>query len=149
MPRTAVDAAGALPFVIENKHIVTGRCGKPGECVVAQALNDALGGMLDGAEVGASIIKVYVGGPDGKCFRYATPARIARQIPVFDKTGQWDLPPGEYTLHPPSPTARLGGRPSRWNRKSKKKTKRGRDMFQGRALPTRRVMRVETLCSTR
>jgi hypothetical protein len=144
MLRKPVDASKPLCFKIKEDHVVVARCSDPSKCVIAQALNDALGDFFEGVEVGMTVVKIYTA---GKETRYSTPNKLRRAIPVFDKTGQWNLPPGEYTLLPPSPTVRLGARPGRWKVKHKKKTKPGRDMFRGRALPTRRISRSgSTLC---
>lgn len=134
--REIKDAKKPLTFKISPKHVVVAKCGDPNNCVVAQAINDALGDYFDGVEVGSSVTKVF---SPGKVVRYATPNKLKRAIPHFDITKQWDLPPGEYSLLPPPASMRIGARPNRWKKKSVKKTTAGRDMFKGRALPTRRV----------
>lgn len=136
--RVVKDATRSITVRITPQHVRLAKCGDPAECVIAQALTAALGDMLEGVQVGSTIIKVYV---PGKVLRYTTPAAVRRAIPVFDKTGQWSLPPGEYTLSVPSTTAKLGGRPNRWAKHRTGTNKSGRDMFRARNLPTRQVMR--------
>lgn len=133
------DAKKPHSFTIRTKHIEKAQCGDPAQCVIAQALNDSMGAFFDGVEVGATITKVFY---PGRIVRFATPAKLRKALITFDKTGAWNLPEGTYTLLPPSPTARLGGRPSRWAKEHEKKTSPGRDVFGGKALPTRRVKRV-------
>ncbi len=134
--RFAKDATKSLTFKITSAHCEIAKCGDPNQCVVAQAMLDAFGDMLEGVEVGTTITKIYFPGQE---IRYSTSSKLRRAIPIFDKTGQWMLPEGEYTLLPPSKSNKLGARPSRWKRVSKKKSKPGRDMFKSRAIPTRRV----------
>src|SRR4051812_41236665 len=105
--RKLEDAKKPLTFKINHKHVALAKCGDPNNCVVAQAINDALGDYFDGVEVGSSVTKVY--SPD-KVLRYATPNKLKRAIPHFDKTKQWDLPPGEYSLLPPPKSMRQGAR---------------------------------------
>jgi len=142
--RTVIDAKKPLKVVITEEHQKCAKPGDPAHCVVALALNDAFGDIFDGAEVGSSITKVYT---SNRIIRYATPASLKKNIPVFDKTGKWQLPSGEYILLPVPTTAKLGARGNRWRTYRHKTRRTGRAMFKARALPTRRVMRVETLAA--
>jgi hypothetical protein len=135
--RKTVDATESLMFVIGAVHVANAICSDTNNCVVAQAVESAVGKEAD-VEVGATVVKVYT---DDKVHRYTTPLRLRKAIKHYDQTGKWSLPVGTYKLNPPSPTTRLGARSSRWSRVHKKKTKAGRDVFKGRALPTRRAKR--------
>jgi hypothetical protein len=135
--RVREDAKKPLTFVITPEHIKTATCGSAGNCVVAQALKDCdIGQFLEGMEVGSNVTKIYT---NNKVVVYTTPHALKRAIPVFDRTGEWNLPVGEYTLLPHQP------RPRRWE---KAKRHGGvQSMFRGRAVPSRRVMRIEALCA--
>ena len=131
------DAKKPFTFVITPGHVENAKCGRPDECVVAQALLDSpLGPLLEGAEVGMVATKVYTG---ERVLRFNTPNKLRRAIPVFDITGYWQLPPGEYTLLP------YKKRPRRWE----KAKRRGgvQDIFRGRAMPSRRVLKINQLCA--
>jgi hypothetical protein len=105
---------------------------------VARAFEAHFGEYFEGFEVGSSITKVQC---NGRAMRYATPHGLKKHIKYFDETGRWDLPEGAYTFKPPSLSARLGGRPSRWAKHRSKEPSSGRDAFRARAIPTRRVSR--------
>lgn len=139
--RVPVDAQKPLSFKITRASIVLAKCKDPTKCVVAQAMMALFGDIFDGIEVGSSITKLYI---PGKEIRYSTPSSLKRAIVIFDNTGLWNLPEGEYTLLPPSKTMRLNARPNRWNKVSVTKTAKGRDMFRRRALSSRQVKRAET-----
>ena len=140
--RKVIDATRPITVKITQSHQAIASCGNPAKCVVAQALNDAYGDVFDGAQVGTTVTKVFT---SDKVLRYATPHQFKRAIPVFDKTGEWGLPEGEYTLRPLSPTSRMGARGNRWGTYRHPKRRSGRDMFGARPLRTRRVQRVEVL----
>ncbi len=102
-----------LDFVIKDKHITKAECGNPAKCVIAQALHDVPGYKHNIVEfqVGANVTKIHL---QGKVIvRYTTPGKLAAALRTFDKTGQWGLPAGLYTLRPLSKSYR---RPSRHNK---------------------------------
>jgi hypothetical protein len=137
--RVQEDAIRPLTLKILPHHSETAECSDASKCVVGQALRECpIGQFLQGWEVGSSVTKIYTG---DKVIRYTTPHSLHKQIPVFDTTGKWDLPPGEYTLLPFNP-----------NRKSRHRKIKGNkggtlNMFKARALPSRRVMRIEKLAA--
>lgn len=133
--RRLKDAETPIMFKIEQADIDKADCGDPNYCVVAQALMRAFGDFFEGVEVGSTCVHVIT---PGIIVRYATPNKIRRQIPVFDKTGKWDLPPGEYHLQVFKKPA------SRWDKK-RNSGSRPQDMFKARALPTRRLRRVDAM----
>jgi hypothetical protein len=139
---TTKDATKPLIFIISKDNIEAGECKNPNECVIAKAIQKTLGDFCDQIEVGCSITKLITG---NTVVRYATPNNLRKAVKSFDLTGEWSLPPGEFKLLPPSKTAKLGARPSRWHRVHVKKTQAGRDAFQGRALPTRKVSRAKNI----
>ncbi len=139
--RKVVDATHELMIKITTEDRALAVCLDPSNCVVARAVRRMIPDFFEAIQVGSSVTKIYT---DTKVFRYATPSQLRRQIPVFDKTGTWDLL-GEYTFRPLSPSMKLGGRENRWNRKSKTKSQPGRDMHAGHALPIRKVARVTKL----
>jgi len=136
------DALHPRPFFITEKHCKVAKCGNPKKCVVAQALQDAFEDLgFDGAEVGMAYTKIRIG---RQITRFRTPYKLRNAIVSFDKTGFWNLEPGEYCLLPPGPSCQLGARPNRWNRVSVKKNgKTVRAQFTARAIPSRRVERIE------
>lgn len=140
--RQVFDATTPITIVITENHVALAQPGEPGKCVVALAIKDRFGDMLEGAEVGSNVTKIFT---SDRIIRYRTPNTIKRQVPVFDKTEMWNLPSGEYTLQVMSPTSRLGARPARWHKHRNKKPTSGRDMFKGRAVPTRRCTNLQTL----
>jgi hypothetical protein len=95
--RKVVNSRVALRFEITKKHVkLAKKCDATG-CVVAQALLDSLGEMLDSVQVGSNVTKVVT---DSKVFRYTTPTMLKQAIPEFDRTGIWNLKPGTYHLAP-------------------------------------------------
>ena len=141
--RVAVDATKPLTFRITKAFIAMAKCKDPAKCVIALAVMALLGDLFDGIEVGTNITKLYT---PGKEIRYSTPSSLRNAIRVFDTTGMWNLPEGEYTFLPVPPSDRLGARPNRFNNKSETSNGRtGRTMFKARALPTRRVIRASSL----
>jgi hypothetical protein len=143
--RVAVDSTKPLTFKITKAFMALAKCKDPSNCVVALAVMALLGDFFDGIEVGTNITKIYT---PGKETRYSTPSSLRNAIRVFDRTGSWNLPEGEYTLLPVPPSDRLGARPNRWDRVSGTiNGRQGRTMFKARALPTRRVIRASSLRS--
>ncbi len=132
------NATVAVSLLITYLHQRRAVCGNPAECVVAQALHEHFGDLMEFAEVGSTTTKIKVG---NIIWRYKTPNRLGRALLVFDKTGKWELPPGQYTLLPYTAAT------YRWDKKKKKKDAVGgkQDMFRGRAVPTRRVMSVKQM----
>lgn len=138
--RTPKDATIPVTCKITRAHVAVAKCGKPADCVVAQALRATFGDLLQAAEVGTSITKIIT---PTEIIRYGTPAILRSAIRTYDKTGNWNLGVGEFTLLVPAPTSKLGGRPNRWDKHRHTVKRSGRDMFKARALPTRRVIRAE------
>jgi hypothetical protein len=137
-----IDGTKPFKFKITAEHVKNAVRRDACHCVVANAVHDHFGDMFDGLYIGSTIIKIMTG---GKAWRYATPEVVKLAIPHFDETGEWGLPEGEYTFNPPSPSAKLGGRKNRWKKHQTNTDGSGRDMFNARALPTRKVKRVDAL----
>jgi hypothetical protein len=89
------DATKPITFAIKEKHAREAEPGDPCKCVVARALQDTFGDFLQGVFIGPQISKVVT---KTEVIRFRTPAALAKAIPIFDTTGQWNLPPGTYTL---------------------------------------------------
>ena len=142
---TARDAVKPLTIRIKPEHVTNAVQCNGKSCVVAEAMKEQIGEFFDGFEVGTTITKLIM--LDGTIVRYATPSKLAPYIRVFDKTGEWGLPEGDYTFLPPSKTAKLGGRPSRWHKHRTNTERSGQDRFKARAVPTRRVSRVQSFCT--
>jgi len=134
--KTIKNATKPMTITIDRLHIKKAKCGDPAACVVAQALTDRFGDLFTGCEVGSNVTKIVT---ETQVIRYSTPNALRRAIPIFDKTGQWELPPGDYTLMPYKP------RPRRWEKAKRNGGKQS--VFKGRAVPSRRVKRVEALCA--
>lgn len=134
--RVVEDAVFPLNFTITAAHVRKALCKDPANCVIAQAVRAQYGFQFEMILVGASIIKVYM---KGKVIRFATPKNLREALRRFDRTKLWDLPAGTYTIHPPTKTARLGGRPNRWKKHRKGTNGSGRQGFSGHELPSRWV----------
>lgn len=134
----ARDATRSITIQVKPEHAKKAVCRNGKSCVVARAFEAHFGEFFEGFEVGTSITKVQC---NGRVVRYTTPYSLKAHIKHFDETGRWDLPEGEYKFNPPSPTARLGGRPSRWAKHQNAQSSSGQDAFRARAIPTRRVSR--------
>lgn len=68
-------------------------------CVVAQAFRDALGAPGLDFVVGAGITKILH--IDAKIeVHFATPRILAKHLKIYDKKGDWQLPPDLYRLLP-------------------------------------------------
>lgn len=134
--RKLFNAKTAITIRIKVEHIQRAKCGDPGQCVMAQGFLDQFGELLEGVEVGMTCTKVYT---SDKVMRYATPYKVGRALPVWDKLKKWELPLGEYTFGP------YVKRPRRWEQA--KRQGGVQDIFRGRALPSRRVIRAEALCA--
>lgn len=133
--RKKVNATKPIEITITPSHIKKAKCGDPAACVVAQALMDRFGDLFDGCEVGTTVTRIITA---TQVIRYSTPHQLKRAIPVFDRTGQWELPPGNYILGIPKP------RPRRWE---KAKRQGGvQSTFKARAVPSRRLSRINELC---
>lgn len=138
--RLARDATKSLTIKVSPKHHRAAVSCDGKHCVLAQAFDDSnVGEFYQGVEVGLTITKITLA---DRILRYATPSALKSHIKNFDQTGKWNLPEGEYTFNPPSPTARLGGRPSRWLKHRANTDGSGRDVMKGRAAPTRRISKV-------
>jgi|688.fasta_scaffold364797_1 hypothetical protein len=96
---TIVIAREPFWFNISVENIKKAIPGDPRFCVVALALDDAMGGMFD-YQIGAGITKIF--DIDKKIeVRFKTPGCLQRQMRKFDRlNGKWKLPPGMYRLHP-------------------------------------------------
>ena len=137
--RKVIDADQALTLKITGAHVKRAKCGDARMCVIAQALQDHFGPMVDGFQVGSNITKVYSG---DRIIRYSTPGKLARSLRLFDQTRQWHLPPGEYTLKPLAASYRRG---ARWE-KMWRTGSRPQDKFRGTPVaPTRRALTVRQL----
>lgn len=133
--KVMVDAKEALTLTITQKHIDRAKCSDPGECVIAQALESHCAGLSDGFQVGSNITKIIVG---KKIVRYRTPSKLANALRTFDVTGDWHLPPGQYTLLPFVRPA------NRWHKARRHGGKQ--DVFRDRiSAPTRRTLSCATL----
>lgn len=150
--KTVEDAVKPITITITQRHVEVAKCGDAGACVVAQACLDVWGQVLEAIQVGTHIIKLVF---PTKIIRYVTPSPISRALPVFDKTGLWSLPPGQYTLLVPTGCESKGFRGPRaggwvnYPPKGLRKTNGDgkRDTFTARAIPTRRTMKVNTMCA--
>jgi hypothetical protein len=133
----AENANQALTLTITEEHIKKAVCKDAGKCVIAQALMASpLGQLVEGFQIGPSTSKVYT---REKIVRYKTPGKLAKALKVFDVTGKWHLPVGQYTLLAPQ----KGFASRRWEKAKRKGGKQ--DVFKGRALPTRRALSVTQL----
>ena len=108
IPLKVRDASRQLVFHITKKHVKIAKCGDPKECVIAQAVRDALPDHVRELHVGAKITKIV--DIAGHVIRYRTPVVLATALRRFDLKKGWLLPDGEYRLTPPSPSHRLGSR---------------------------------------
>lgn len=134
--RIRMDAAAPMTFTINQDDAKRAKCNDPGQCVVAQALMREFGKVFQGMNVGRTathiITKTHV-------IRFSTPSQLRTAIIRFDDTGKWGLPPGEYTL------GLYVKRPRRWELAKRKGGKQ--DTFIARAIPSRRLLRIDTLCN--
>jgi hypothetical protein len=147
------DSKKNITITITAEHIALARCGDAGACVVAQACLDHWGQVVEKVCVGTHVTKVYFAGTPGskgRVVRFQTPSMIRRHIPVFDRTRQWGLPEGQYTLLKPT-YEKLGPRPpgkdGGWDKVPAPhlRVKHGdgrRDVHGDRALPTRKTYKV-------
>jgi hypothetical protein len=133
--RPVVDATTPLTLTIKSCDAKIGIPKDPFQCVVWQAAKARLSDIIEDAQVGPHVTLIYT---PTKIIRYLTPAPLARAIPVFDRQGQWNLEPGDYTLRVPKGQDRQGHRKQRFHKI--KNTGRSQDKWGGRRLqPTRRV----------
>ncbi len=140
-----IDSTKPLNLVITPEHLKkslatkSGGCKDPSQCVIAQAIDEAIPGGFDAIEVGSRITKITCEATK-TIVRYSTPAKLKRALQAFDLTGKWNLPAGIYALHAIAGTKQaIGGRPNRWDKKKKQEHPKVPDRFRGRALPTRRI----------
>ncbi len=136
--RVGRDPTRPITFEITAKHIkLAKQCDQSG-CVVALALLDHVGDLFEEVLVGSTVTKIVT---KLEVLRYRTPAKLRTAIPIFDRTGSWELPPGKYTLGVYKPSG-TGG-------KDKTGTLTGKSKFAGRSIPvrTRHVTRKDVLCS--
>lgn len=140
------DAIYPLVFVIKNKIKHQAKCYAKNECVIAVVLSKAIPG-IDGVEVSGSLVKIVLMGSN-KIYRYQTTSKLRNALVAFDKTGEWDLPDGTYTLRVPTSTRKLRSQSERWEewrqklkgkKKPSKTAKKPIGVFKGRAVPTRRI----------
>lgn len=130
------DAKIPLGFDIGPEAVSKAVCRDPLRCVIAEAMNMALGDMYDSVEVGPAVTKVFF--PGGRIVRYRTPMVLKDALTRFDGTGKWGLPKGRYELQAMPPSMRLGARLGRPNGRGRGNTKAPTT----RRLPSRRVSRV-------
>lgn len=123
-----VKAKQRLGFRVEQCNIKNGKPGSKNLCVLADALKDTFGETVQGFEVGTKITKIYVA---GQVTKYRTPTSLQKTLRLFDKTGRWNLPVGQYYLEPYPKSASKG------RHDLKNPNRRGK--FQARSLPTRQV----------
>ena len=97
------DATDVLSFTINAKDVATAKINDKNHCVVAEAVRKVPGVL--GIEVGIDITRILM--DTGDILRYKTPQGLANAARIFDKTEQWDLPLGTYSLHPPPPSMSL------------------------------------------
>lgn len=93
------EATSPLPLKITNGHVNKARGHRRDGhyCVVAQAIR-CIAGVV-GAYVGASFIRITYA--NGKTLRYVTPPELKEGLTYWDRTKDWKLPAGTYTLQPP------------------------------------------------
>lgn len=135
--RVVVNADQALTLKITAENIAKAKCKDPEQCVIAQAIySSPLGMVATLAHVGASTAKIVC---SDRVIRYKTPAKLAKALSVFDKTGLWHLPVGEYTLLP------YTGAQRRWE--SAKRNGGKQDVFSPIvSAPSRRTINIGALC---
>lgn len=153
MRRNILDANRSLPLIITEEDVKRAKKCDPNFCVIANAMFGTYPD-IENVHVGPSFTKVVRA---TTITRHMTPPIIKRAIAHFDRTGEWGLPPGTYTLGAVPKSQRLGARSLRansWVVESKGKGKLAiqseggtrRVMFTGtkRSLTARRITRVET-----
>lgn len=143
---TPVDATTPLRVLVTSAHIKNAVRGDPCQCVMGLAIKEGcISGSIEQVFVGSNIVKVVMS--DRRIVRYSTPVELRLAIPVYDKTGEWGLPPGDIILKPPVRSASLfgAGRPSRWHKHQNAKPKTGQTQYQGRAAKTRIIPMVNVL----
>lgn len=131
--RTIKKAKRKLALTITKENIKSAVPGDSCNCVVAQALQNKFGEIVQGVDVGPNKTKVHLDdGGQGTTWMYKTPTILRKQLPLFDKTGKWPLPPGIVELLP-YPKAGQSGRHDAAN-------PRHRGDFHGKVyIPTRRA----------
>jgi hypothetical protein len=150
-PERMKDATTALRFMITKKHVKTAVCMDPQKCVIAQAIREALPDHVSAIHVGGKITKVV--DTSGLTLRYMTPEKLAKELRNFDKTGLWGLPDGMYRLNAPHKHYQLRAlarglrNPSKPKSKRAKSGRRGFQKFEGKRVPTRHVVRVESIAA--
>lgn len=92
-----VDAKRKFVFEITPEDIANAKRKDKNFCVIACAVRENPGVL--GVEIGVTTTRVTT---EKATYRYATPARLAKALVVFDDTGLWKLPAGVYTLTPPT-----------------------------------------------
>ena len=133
--RKKENATIAMRITILPEHVKKAKCGDPANCVIAQALLATFGDLLNHCEIGSKVMRIIT---DTKVIRYSMTNQLSRALIIFDKTGQWGLPPGDYWLLP------YRERPDRWE---EAKRKGGvQSTFKSRATPTRRLSSMRQLC---
>lgn len=100
-----LDAKIPLIINIKKDDIACARPGDKDNCAVAKAIQRQLGTTT--VCVGTKIISIM---KHDLLIRFKTPSKIAENLPIFDKTGCWALPFGEYKLLPPSKSYKLATR---------------------------------------
>ena len=143
-PKTKiVNATDTFTFVLTPRHVELATCRDKSKCVVAQAFKHLLGSVLDNVQVGPTVTILTFHAPSDElpriAMRYNTPAILSRAVLHYDRTlnssgkGEWDLPPGQYTLLP------YQKRPRRWEQA--KRNGGVQSVFKARSLPLREVVR--------
>ena len=83
-----VNATRPLAFKITPQHVKRAVCNKPGECVVAQAMQEALGDHFEGFEVGRTVVRVFTAGKERG---WNDVAFSVLNNAIEDKLGFWDF----------------------------------------------------------
>lgn len=96
--RTVSEPKRAYRFEILPKHVAAAKPNDACHCVIAQALMEKNKASLLEAQVFSTVTSLHWSG--GKVQRYKTPDKLKEALREFDKTKQWNLPPGVYKLEP-------------------------------------------------
>lgn len=96
--RQIVEPKKPLKFVITEKHCKNAERNNACECVIAKAFMDEYKNKLLEVQVLATVTCLVWSG--GAFHRYQTPNILREALRDFDRTGQWNLPAGEYMLMP-------------------------------------------------
>jgi hypothetical protein len=113
-----MEAKIPLEITIKKEDLKAAKPGDKDNCAVAKAIQRHLGTM--DVSVGTKIISIL---KNNTLIRFKTPAKISKALPIFDKTGCWNLDFGTYNLLPPSPAYTLEARRADTEKRRPKKYK--------------------------